>query len=245
MTPRLLTPALCLVAACSLAGPTARAQSPAPNGSPFAPPASANPGEAPAERIEFAGVMIGETTDLIFKDKTTGKKTFVGVGKTADGITVQKYDPRLDQVVVKINGEQKTLTLKKASGPANAPAPVAAMPVGFNTPTPATVQTISQPAAATAPQPVAGAGTTPPVAASGTPTQPAPPATPETQQKAETEARMLVSDLLEIGMAQRKAYEDAQKKAQEGGAPATTPTPAAPVAAAPATPPATPPPGGN
>ena len=31
--------------------------------------------------------------------------------------------------------------------------------------------------------------------------------------KQERDARMLVSDLLEIGMAQRKAYEEAQKKA--------------------------------
>jgi hypothetical protein len=33
--------------------------------------------------------------------------------------------------------------------------------------------------------------------------------------KQEREARMLVSDLLEIGMQQRKAYEEAQKKAQQ------------------------------
>lgn len=48
--------------------------------------------------------------------------------------------------------------------------------------------------------------------------KPEAPATPESQVKAETEARMLVSDLLEIGMAQRKAYEEAQKRAAEGNA---------------------------
>jgi hypothetical protein len=37
---------------------------------------------------------------------------------------------------------------------------------------------------------------------------------------------MLVSDLLEIGMAQRKAYEDAQKKAASG--PPDQPAPPAP-----------------
>ena len=46
--------------------------------------------------------------------------------------------------------------------------------------------------------------------------KPEAPATPEVQQKQETEARMLVSDLLEIGMAQRKAYEDAQRRAATG-----------------------------
>lgn len=43
------------------------------------------------------------------------------------------------------------------------------------------------------------------------PVVPLPP--PATPQEAEREARMLVSDLLEIGMQQRKAYEEAQRKA--------------------------------
>jgi hypothetical protein len=48
--------------------------------------------------------------------------------------------------------------------------------------------------------------------------------------KAETEARMLVSDLLEIGIAQRKAYEDAQRRAAEGksGQPPAADQPAQP-----------------
>jgi hypothetical protein len=57
------------------------------------------------------------------------------------------------------------------------------------------------------------------VASSGTsaatvpiaPVVPLPP--PSTPAEAEREARMLVSDLLEIGMQQRKAYEEAQRKA--------------------------------
>jgi hypothetical protein len=39
---------------------------------------------------------------------------------------------------------------------------------------------------------------------------------------------MLVSDLLEIGMAQRKAYEDAQRRAASGENPTPPTTPAAP-----------------
>jgi hypothetical protein len=64
----------------------------------------------------------------------------------------------------------------------------------------------------------------PPVA----PAKPPGPPIPEAQLKQETEARMLVSDLLEIGMAQRKAYEEAQRKAAE-----STPNPAAAPTAAP------------
>lgn len=70
-----------------------------------------------------------------------------------------------------------------------------------------------------------------PVAASTTPVVPSPSAAPRpaAQLEQEREARMLVSDLLEIGMQQRKAYEDAQKKASEkksapsGTASATSP----------------------
>jgi len=48
------------------------------------------------------------------------------------------------------------------------------------------------------------------------PLVPLPP--PSTPQEAEREARMLVSDLLEIGIQQRKAYEEAQRKAAEEAA---------------------------
>jgi hypothetical protein len=47
---------------------------------------------------------------------------------------------------------------------------------------------------------------------------PAPGSAAEIQTRQETEARMLVSDLLEIGMAQRRAYEEAQRKAADGTA---------------------------
>ena len=47
-------------------------------------------------------------------------------------------------------------------------------------------------------------------------TIPPPPAT--VQEEKETEARMLVTDLLEIGQEQRRAYEEAQRKAAAKGA---------------------------
>jgi hypothetical protein len=51
-----------------------------------------------------------------------------------------------------------------------------------------------------------------PLASIPTPEQPAKPLTIARQEE---EARMLVSDLLEIGMAQRKAYEEKQKNGTE------------------------------
>jgi len=75
------------------------------------------------------------------------------------------------------------------------------------------------------------------VASSGTtvatvqvaPSVPLPP--PSTPAEAEREARMLVSDLLEIGMQQRKAYEEAQRKASAEAARRTGAKPSPPVPA--------------
>lgn len=200
--------------------------------------AGAPAADVQAETIEFAGVStVGKKTDLIFFDKSAKKHRWVPLGQTVEGISALNYDERLDQAVVKINGVQKTLPLRKGGSPANAPAPVAAMPAGFNIP-PAVAPTpvVSLPAPASA-QPVAAPpGSTQPamVAAPAA----AAPAGQDPQARQETEARMLVSDLLEIGMAQRKAYEDAQRKAQ--GADQSSPsTPAPANAALPAMPPQT------
>jgi hypothetical protein len=57
---------------------------------------------------------------------------------------------------------------------------------------------------------------TPSAPAAGAADQPGtPPASALSEEDQAREARMLVTDLLEIGMQQRKAYEDAQKKAAE------------------------------
>jgi hypothetical protein len=130
-------------------------------------------------------------------------------------------------VVVKVNGVEKTLQLRKGSGPLNAPTPVQPLPTGFN------VANVNAGAPATPGGPMPMMLPATPVAAAAAPVapptpKPEAPATPESQAKAETEARMLVSDLLEIGMAQRKAYEEAQRRAAEGNAqPATTQNPSA------------------
>lgn len=203
-----------LLAAIALAGASlAPAQAPAPANSPFLP----NNGPAPSdsgETIELAGVStVGDRTDLIFHDKISKKNRWIRLGSTADGITAVKYDARLEQAVVRMNGVEKVLTLRKGTGPLNAPMPPA--PAVVATPAPAPVPA-NAPTGALGPANPAG-GTA------------SPPATPEAIAKQETEARMLVSDLLEIGMAQRKAYEEAQRKAAEANGAATgAPPPAAP-----------------
>lgn len=184
-----------------------------------------------AETIEFAGVsIIGQKTDLIFHDKRSKKNHWIAKGETKEGISVVSYDDVREQVQVKINGVEKTLPLRKNTKSGNAPRPVAPVQLGFNVPTaaPAVANAAGVVDLSTVTGGAAGAAaaTAQPAAAN---TPPPAPNTPESITRQETEARMLVSDLLEIGMVQRKAYEEAQRKAAQGD----SPTPAAPSPTAP------------
>jgi hypothetical protein len=196
-----------------------------PRTSPFVPAGTAGAAvEAASETIEFAGVTtVGKRTDLIFHDKTTKKNHWIAKGETKEGIVVLNYDEQRQQVVVKVNGTEKTLALRKAATPRSGPRPVAPQPSGFNVP--AAAATV--PAVATREQIVITPGTGVGQAGVTISAAPAAPAAAESSEatriRQETEARMLVSDLLEIGMAQRKAYEEAQRKAAAGEAPASPP----------------------
>ncbi len=216
-----MPPLLRLSLAVVALGGVARAAESVPSGrSPFSPPATAasTAAAAASETLEFAGVSaMGNRTDIILFDKTARKSHLITAGETVAGISVLNYDARRDQVVIRVNGQQKTLALRKSSAPTGGLPPAAApMPTGFNVPPPAP------------PPPVAVGSTTgiiPPAPAPAPTAEPAPapaigqaaPASPaqQLQAKQETEARMLVSDLLEIGMAQRRAYEEAQRKSAE------------------------------
>lgn len=229
----LLSRVLLLGAAASLAfaGVSTRAAETSAPRNPFLPANNAGTPAATAhETIEFAGVSkVGKTTHLIFHDKTLKKNRWIGLGETVEGISVLKYDPEREQVVVKINGAEKTLVLRKGSGPANSPAPVVQLPpaAGFAVPPQSAPTLTQQPHILPAPAPTLGDPTQGgPQSTPQTP-PPAPGTAAATQAKQETEARMLVSDLLEIGMAQRKAYEEAQRRAAAGEPPPQTTTPPA------------------
>jgi hypothetical protein len=161
------------------------------------------------EALEFIGVTTdGKKTMVNLYDREAKHGSWIQEGKSSGGITVVKYDGAHDQVTIKRDGVEKTLALRSASGVVNGPAPVVTAPVPALMPsTPVTV-----PGATTSSTPAAG--TT--VAADGTTPAPATPTT-KTRAQQEEEARMLVSDLLEIGIAQRRAYEEAQRKAAAGG----------------------------
>lgn len=187
---------------------------------------NSRPGPAVAanETIEFAGVSsIGKKTDLIFYDKTAKKSHWIAKGETKEGIAVLNYDERREEAVVKVNGVEKTLALRKGGTMSGAPRPVPNLPVGFNNAVHAPL-----PAPVSAQLPIPSNMLPAPASIDANAAQATPPPAPgspaEIQKKQETEARMLVSDLLEIGMAQRRAYEEAQRKASEGGTQPTTST---------------------
>lgn len=223
---------LVCAAVAAIAVGTVSAETPNPFGQAGTGASNATQGDP----LEFAGVStIGSKIMINLYDQQAKHGFWVQEGKSSEGVTVVKYDAAHDQVTVRRNGAEKTLPLRApgpvVNGPASAPpiAPSAA------------------PAAPVGPVAPAPASTTAPA------TPPNDPAanTPQARARQEEEARMLVSDLLEIGIAQRKAYEDAQRRAAAGQSgqsnpasqsaqtsaanPAGQPTPAAtPVASAPA-----------
>jgi hypothetical protein len=170
-----------------------------PKESPFLPaPGSTAAKPATADEYELAGMsVVGKETLLSVIRQSDQRSVWIPVGKTVSEITAVSYDPKSDTAVIRVDGKDLTVTMRKSavvSGPA-ARAPVAA-----------TVAPLPAPAA------------------------PAAPAKPMTaNEEKETEARMLVTDLLEIGQQQRKAYEEAQRQAAGQGKakPAQTPAPVA------------------
>lgn len=201
--------------------------------SPFLPTGISAATVASGDTYEFAGVSImGRQTSVNIYDKNGKKGLWIAVGETANGITVSKYDATRERVVITVAGTEKTLALRKPATTApRPPGPVTPtpLPAGFNaSPVPTIVPVALAPARAS-PAPAASPNATAPAEATPPATPPPPPPAPGSVAHQEQEARMLVSDLLEIGMAQRKAYEEAQKKAtQSGGNSAVaTPPPAA------------------
>lgn len=228
-TLRLLRPALAVLALAT----GAVAADTLPKGSPFLPAGSAAAAAiAPGEMIEFAAVRtIGQTTEIDLYDTQGKKNHWIAVGASAEGMTVVSYDARRDQVVAKIGGMDKLLPLRKTKGNARGPAPIVAASPAMNFALPP-----AAPDPVPAPSPAGYGGATSP--ADGSAAAPAPaaspapspaPTVPLTIARQEEEARMLVSDLLEIGMAQRKAYEEKQRQLSDPNAAPVQPAPAQPV----------------
>jgi hypothetical protein len=171
------------------------AQVPLSKESPFLPLGGST--DAPSEGKEMLALTgvsgSGKTAQVCIVNTQNKHVYWIPVGTTIEGIKVLSYDLARDQAVISLGGKERVLTLR-SSAVANAGATPGTVNNGFATPAPASV-------GASLPTPTQGT--------------PQPPPVPGSIAHQETEARMLVSDLLEIGMQQRKAYEEAQKKAEE------------------------------
>ena len=129
------------------------------------------------------------------------------MGSESEGIEVLSCDYDNNRATVKIHGETRVLYLRKA-----------VTSKGTFSPGTGKAATVAQ----NRPQ-VDGPGGPPPDGGEpgGPPDMPPGPVdaskikAPVTREEKETEARMLVSDMLDISMRQRKAYEAAKKKAAE------------------------------
>lgn len=152
--------------------------------SPFLPPSTAGAPVAGSAQYELAGMSVAGKATLLSVTRVRDRKSFwVPVGQTVGDITAVSFDPKTDQATIRAEGQLLTISMRKS---AVIHAPVSRQPVS-------NANQVARPAAL------------PPVAI------PPPPA--NTQEEKETEARMLVTDLLEIGQEQRRAYEEAQRQA--------------------------------
>ena len=180
--------AACVAALFVWASAWAWAQPASPISSPFLPPAgaAASGAQSSSGAYELTGTnTTSRGTQVCIFDAQAKRSHWIPVGGATGDIRVVSYDPAGDLAVISVHGSVLSLGMRRA---------FVARPAGL----------------ATAPAIV-------PIAPPSVPRNTGPPVQPQAPEiaKQEREARMLVSDLLEIGMQQRKAYEEAQKKAQQ------------------------------
>jgi len=155
----------------------------------------------------FVGVVAtAQGTLLSILREADNLSFWIPVGGTRDDVTVVSYDARAERAVIRTAGQTLTLPLRDA-GVAPGENEIAAAP----SPAEETGETVPP--------------SEPPASADGDNAAPAapeaePPEPSDAEAEQATEARMLVSDLLDIGQQQREAYEAAQKAAGHAAAPA-------------------------
>ena len=161
--------------------------------SPFASRAGGGSAAGPAEAYELAGSATeGPQVTVCIYERQKRRSEWIQVGEASDGIRVVSYDAASDSAVVTVDGARRDLVMRQAAVAALSPSADPRVPA-------------------------AGGG----LVASLVPA-PSGPSTPESVAQDQREARMLVSDLLEIGVQQRKAYQDAKEKAAAQSSPQPT-----------------------
>jgi hypothetical protein len=152
--------------------------------SPFLPPGSAAGGSGPegGPSYELAGGSVtSQGSEVCIYDVKGKRSHWIGVGGEDGAVQVVSYDPAGDCAVVRINGVQQTLELRKEAGPVNLGSAAPFVAAGAYAPS-------SLPAGLTV-----------------------------EEARKRREARMLVTDLMDIGMRQRRAHEEAMRQAAQAG----------------------------
>jgi len=167
-----------------------------------APPANSVDGDLGA--LQLSGIStLGGQSMFNFVDARNNRSFWVPLNGTTNGFSVTAYDVATETVVVGRNGQSRPIKLRQAK--------IAALP-GPVVPAP-TVQV-----------PTRAPGSPPPaVIRTADGGEIVNPKTPQEIAQAEMEARMMVSDLLEISMQERarqKALREAQQKQPQGEPPA-------------------------
>jgi len=188
----------CVAALLVGSGAGIRAQ-PAAGDSPFLPPAAmaANGPQSPSSPYELTGASTtNRGTRVCIFDAQAKRSHWIPIGGAYGDIQVVSYDVAGDRAVISIRGSRMSLGMRKATV-----AQQSAQLQGFAAPMPTAFPGLA-PAAPRNPPPIVQ------------------PLSPEIA-KQEREARMLVSDLMDIGMQQRKAHEEAMKaeQARQAGKP--------------------------
>jgi len=144
------------------------------------------PDQSATLQLAVISVIAPQIYVLLVDTANAGKSRsrWIAVGAKVDDLEVLSCDVDKDEAVVRVGSDLKTLALRKPAS-----AKTGAMPAAFASQSP--------------PMPLVGP-------AGGALPQVAPLVTREEKER---EARMLVSDLLDISMRQRKAYEEAQRTA--------------------------------
>ena len=171
--------------------------------SPFIPPSApqtAGPVDA-LSAVELTGMFsLDGKPRFSLCDTTTGRSVWVGIGETQDGLTVRSYDEKTTSVVVEGRGATRRIVIKEATvKTAAAPRPA---PTGL----PQTA----------APQPGVLAQSRSQTVKAVQPLKPKmAPRDPKVEAQ-ERDARLLVSDLMEISIQERKRYRENQRRAAAG-----------------------------
>lgn len=181
--------------------------------SPFLPPAAqkSNAQGDALSSIELTGILsVDGKPKFSVRDTSSGRSFWIGLGETEEGLTIRSYDEAASSVVVEGRGESRQLVIREArvttatgipvpiqvAGPPGQPARMAAI---IPNPPPPPARPQQAPAQQSAPRQMAADGTA-----------------PKTDAEKERDARLLVSDLLEISIKERKRYEENQRRAAKG-----------------------------